>query len=96
MIFNFRYKRFEKAFLLAVDIGAKDLFMVSCCPIFIIFFTGIAYKAENASFHCSTIKTFYLCRLLTKSMLSFIKEQDVSFIYTIKSSQTQIIYVQRQ
>jgi len=24
-----RYKRFEKAFLLAVDIGAKDLFMVS-------------------------------------------------------------------
>lgn len=67
MIFNFRYKRFEKAFLLAVDIGAKDLFMVSCSPIFIIFFTGIAYKAENASFHCSTIKTFYLCRLLTKN-----------------------------
>lgn len=25
----YRYKRFEKAFLLAVDIGAKDLFMVS-------------------------------------------------------------------
>ena len=24
----FRYQRFEKAFLLAVDIGAKDLFMV--------------------------------------------------------------------
>nr|AAH56139.1 AV249152 protein [Mus musculus] len=24
-----RYKRFEKAFLLAVDIGARDLFMVS-------------------------------------------------------------------
>ena len=36
MIVNFRYKRFEKAFLLAVDIGAKDLFMVSCSPIFII------------------------------------------------------------
>uniref|UniRef100_A0A8C3C867 Uncharacterized protein n=1 Tax=Cairina moschata TaxID=8855 RepID=A0A8C3C867_CAIMO len=28
-----RYQRFEKAFLLAVDIGARDLFMVSpfCC-----------------------------------------------------------------
>ncbi|CAH3149783.1 unnamed protein product, partial [Porites evermanni] len=28
MFVNCRYKRFEKAFLLAVDIGAKDLFMV--------------------------------------------------------------------
>ena len=34
MFVNCRYKRFEKAFLLAVDIGAKDLFMVSCSPIF--------------------------------------------------------------
>lgn len=32
----FRYKRFEKAFLLAVDIGAKDLFMVRC-SYFLIF-----------------------------------------------------------
>ena len=27
-MFLFRHQRFEKAFLLAVDIGAKDLFMV--------------------------------------------------------------------
>lgn len=27
--FSCRYQRFEKAFLLAVDIGARDLFMVS-------------------------------------------------------------------
>lgn len=26
-----RYARFDKAFLLAVDIGARDLFMVSLC-----------------------------------------------------------------
>lgn len=26
---SFRYSRFDKAFLLAVDIGARDLFMVS-------------------------------------------------------------------
>lgn len=26
--FGFRYARFDKAYLLAVDIGAKDLFMV--------------------------------------------------------------------
>lgn len=49
MFVNCRYKRFEKAFLLAVDIGAKDLFMVSCSPIF-IFFSGIAYKAEKPPF----------------------------------------------
>ena len=48
MFVNCRYKRFEKAFLLAVDIGAKDLFMVSCSPIF--FFSGIAYKAEKPPF----------------------------------------------
>lgn len=29
MISFFRYSRFDKAFLLAVDIGARDLFMVS-------------------------------------------------------------------
>lgn len=50
MFVNCRYKRFEKAFLLAVDIGAKDLFMVSCSPMLIFFFSGIAYKAEKPPF----------------------------------------------
>ena len=55
MFVNCRYKRFEKAFLLAVDIGAKDLFMVSCSPIFFSVLLLIKLKSLLSLFNNSLL-----------------------------------------
>ena len=49
-----RFRRFEKAFLLAVDIGAKDLFMVSQLLIKITLITTCILLV-------STISCLFLC-----------------------------------
>ena len=52
-----RHKRFEKAFLLAVDIGAKDLFMVRhFVTIFIIF--------VNQPINCMILNIIFLMQIL--------------------------------